>query len=180
MRLIKIGLANIDSTVGAFTANVDQCIDVARALASEDVTIALFPEQVVGGYTPEDLVQWRGFVDGQLVELRRFADETAQLPMVSVIGAALWMQGLRYNCAVVVGGGEILGVVPKEKLPTYSIFYEGRTTSRGLHSKPATSMASPSATWSSASTSALLLSRSVRTSGARMGRSNAGPTPVRN
>lgn len=132
MRLIKIGLANIDSTVGAFTANVDQCIDVARALASEDVTIALFPEQVVGGYTPEDLVQWRGFVDGQLVELRRFADETAQLPMVSVIGAALWMQGLRYNCAVVVGGGEILGVVPKEKLPTYSIFYEGRTTSRGL------------------------------------------------
>ncbi len=52
--------------------------------------------------------------------------------MVSVIGAALWMQGLRYNCAVLVAGGELLGIVPKEKLPTYSIFYEGRTTSRGL------------------------------------------------
>jgi NAD+ synthase (glutamine-hydrolysing) len=132
MRLIKIGLGNANPTVGAFTANVDQCIEMAQAMASEDVTVGLFPEQVVGGYSPEDLVQWRGFVDGQWAELERFASETAELPMVLVIGAALWMQGLRYNCAVVVAGGQLLGVVPKEKLPTYNIFYEGRTTSRGL------------------------------------------------
>jgi NAD+ synthase (glutamine-hydrolysing) len=132
MRLIKIGLGNVDPTVGAFAANVDQCLEMARAMASEDVTIALFPEQVVGGYMAEDLVQWRGFVDGQWAELRRFARETAQLPIVSVIGSALWMQGLRYNCAVVVAGGDLLGIVPKQKLPTYNIFYEGRTTSRGL------------------------------------------------
>jgi NAD+ synthase (glutamine-hydrolysing) len=132
MRLIKIGLGNANPTVGAFTANVDQCIELARAMASEDVTVALFPEQVIGGYTPEDLVQWQGFVDGQWAELKRFAEATAELPMVCVIGAALGMQGLRYNCAAVVAGGAILGVVPKEKLPTYNIFYEGRTISRGL------------------------------------------------
>ena len=132
MRLVKIGLGNVDSTVGAFTANVDQCIEMARSMADEDVSIALFPEQVVGGYTPEDLVQWRGFVDGQWHELQRFAVETAALQMVSVIGAALLQHGLRYNCAVVVAGGQILGVVPKQKLPTYNIFYEGRTISRGL------------------------------------------------
>lgn len=132
MRLIKLGLGNVNPTVGAFTANVDQCIEMAQAMASEDVTVALFPEQVVGGYSPEDLVQWRGFVDGQWAELERFAAETADLPLVSVIGAALWMQGLRFNCAVVVASGQLLGVVPKEKLPTYNIFYEGRTTSRGL------------------------------------------------
>jgi NAD+ synthase (glutamine-hydrolysing) len=132
MRLVKIGLGNVNPTVGALTANVDQCIDLARKMAAEDVTIALFPEQVIGGYTPEDLVQWRGFVEGQWHELQRFAVETAALPMVSVIGAALAHQGLRYNCAVVVAGGHILGVVPKQKLPTYNIFYEGRTISRGL------------------------------------------------
>jgi NAD+ synthase (glutamine-hydrolysing) len=114
MRLIKIGLGNANPTVGAFTANVDQCIELARAMASEDVTVALFPEQVIGGYTPEDLVQWQGFVDGQWAELKRFAEATAELPMVCVIGAALGMQGLRYNCAAVVAGGAILGVVPKE------------------------------------------------------------------
>ena len=111
MRLIKIGLGNANPTVGAFAANVDQCIEMAQAMASEYVTVALFPEQVIGGYTPEDLVQWRGFVDGQWAELNRFAAETAELPMVSVIGAALWMQGLRYNCAVVVAGGQLIGVV---------------------------------------------------------------------
>jgi NAD+ synthase (glutamine-hydrolysing) len=132
MRLVKIGLGNANPTVGAFAANVDQCIALARAMASEDVTVALFPEQVIGGYTPEDLVQWQGFVDGQWAELNRFADATAELPMVCVIGAALGMQGLRYNCAAVVAGGAILGIVPKEKLPTYNIFYEGRTISRGL------------------------------------------------
>ena len=132
VRLVKIGLGNVDPTVGAFTANVDQCVAMARTMAAEDVTIALFPEQVVGGYTPEDLVQWRGFVDGQWHELRRFAAETADLAMVSVIGAALLHHGLRYNCAVVVAGGQLLGIVPKQKLPTYNIFYEGRTITRGL------------------------------------------------
>ena len=92
----------------------------------------MFPEQIVGGYMPEDLVQWRGFVDGQWYELERFARETAGLELVSILGAALWMEGLRYNCAVVVAAGEIIGVVPKQKLPMYSIFYEGRTTSAGL------------------------------------------------
>ena len=48
------------------------------------------------------------------------------------VGVAIAQQGLRYNCAAVVAGGEILGLVPKEKLPTYNIFYEGRTISRGL------------------------------------------------
>jgi NAD+ synthase (glutamine-hydrolysing) len=132
MRLVKIGLGNANPTVGAFTANVDQCVEMARAMASEDVTVALFPEQMIGGYTPEDLVQWQGFVDGQWAELNRFAKATADLPVVLVIGAALGMQGLRYNCACVVADGSVLGVVPKEKLPTYNIFYEGRTISRGL------------------------------------------------
>jgi NAD+ synthase (glutamine-hydrolysing) len=40
-------------------------------------------------------------------------------------------QGLRYNCAALVAGGQVRGLVPKEKLPTYSVFYEGRTFARG-------------------------------------------------
>jgi len=131
VRLIKIGLGNINSTVGAFSANVDRCIEQARGMAAEGVTIGLFPEQVIGGYPPEDLIQWQGFVDRQWTELERFADATADLPIVFAIGVSIAQQGLRYNCAAVVSGGQIDGLVPKEKLPTYSIYYEGRTVSRG-------------------------------------------------
>lgn len=132
MRLVKIGLASVNTTVGAFGANVDRAVGLAKELAAQSTSIAVFPEQCVAGYPCEDLVQWQAFVDNQWAELLRFAKETAALPMVSVLGVAIAHQGMRYNCAAVVGAGTVWGLVPKEKLPTYNIFYEGRTFARGL------------------------------------------------
>lgn len=131
MRLVKIGLANVNTTVGAFAANIDRALPLAEQMAAEHVTIALFQEQLIGGYPVEDLIQWRGFVDHQWAHLERFAKETAHLPMVSVVGVAIDHQGRRYNCAVPVAGGQILGLVPKEKLPTYNVYYDLRTMAPG-------------------------------------------------
>ena len=131
MRLVKLGLASVNTTVGAFGKNVDRAVGMAREMAAQQVTVALFPEQLVGGYPQEDLVQWQAFVDRQWVELERFAAQTATLPLVSCVGVTVAHQGLRYNCAAVVAGGRVRGLVPKEKLPTYNIFYEGRTFARG-------------------------------------------------
>jgi NAD+ synthase (glutamine-hydrolysing) len=131
MRLVKIGLASVNTTVGAFGANVDRALKLAKLMSEEHVTVAVFPEQMVGGYPPEDLIQWHGFVDRQWAELERFAKVTAASAMVHVLGVAVSHHGLRYNCAAVVAGGKVLGLVPKEKLPTYNVFYEGRTFSRG-------------------------------------------------
>ena len=131
MRLVKLGLASVNTTVGAFGKNVDRAVGMAKEMAAQQVTVALFPEQLVGGYPQEDLVQWQRFVDRQWIELERFAAETQRLPMVSCLGVTVAHQGLRYNCAAVVAGGTVHGLVPKEKLPTYNIFYEGRTFARG-------------------------------------------------
>jgi NAD+ synthase (glutamine-hydrolysing) len=132
VRLVKIGLASINSTVGAFSANVDRCLAAANEMAEQHATIGLFPEQVIGGYPAEDLIQWQGFVEHQWPQLERFTRETASLETVFAIGVSILHDSLRYNCAAVVARGEIIGLVPKEKLPTYSIYYEGRTVSRGL------------------------------------------------
>jgi NAD+ synthase (glutamine-hydrolysing) len=132
MRLIKIALGSVDPTVGAVRSNVDRLLAMAREMAAAEVTIGCFPEQVVGGYPPEDLVQWRAFVASQRQELERFAGETADLPTVFVVGIAVAVGGQLFNCAAVVHGGAILGFVPKEKLPTYNVFYEGRVFSRGV------------------------------------------------
>ena len=131
MRLVKLGLAAVNTTVGAFGKNVDRAVALAQEMAAQQVTVALFPEQLVGGYPQEDLVQWQRFVDRQWTELERFAAQTERLPMVSCLGVTVAHQGLRYNCAAVVAGGTVHGLVPKEKLPTYNIFYEGRTFARG-------------------------------------------------
>jgi len=50
---------------------------------------------------------------------------------VFVLGLAVAIDGQLFNTAAVVHGGRILGFVPKEKLPTYNVFYEGRTFSKG-------------------------------------------------
>lgn len=131
MRLAKIAVACVSPTVGAVQANQARLVALARAMAADDVTLAAFPEQVIGGYPPEDLVQWRGFLDGQRRALDAFAADTVDLPTVFVLGLAVGVGGQLFNCAAVVHRGKILGFVPKEKLPTYNVFYEGRTFSRG-------------------------------------------------
>ncbi len=131
MRLIKIGIGSVDPTVGAVRSNVDRILAQARAMAADAVTIGCFSEQIVGGYPPEDLIQWRAFVASQRSQLERFAGATAALPTVFVLGVAAAVGGQIFNCAAVVHGGTILGLVPKEKLPTYNVFYEARTFSRG-------------------------------------------------
>lgn len=131
MRLAKLAVASISPVVGAVRSNVDRLIAVANEMAAANVTIAAFPEQAVGGYPPEDLVQWPGFLNGQRRELERFARETAHSPTVYVLGLAVSAGGQIFNTAAVVHRGRIAGIVPKEKLPTYNVFYEGRTFSRG-------------------------------------------------
>jgi len=131
MRLVRVGLANVNATVGACTSNVDRAVDLVRTAAAEGATLVALPEQVVGGYPPEDLVQWRAFVLAQWAELHRFARETGTLGCVSVIGLVVARGAHVYNAAALVHAGRVWGLVPKEKLPLYNVFYEARTLSRG-------------------------------------------------
>lgn len=134
MRLIKIGLANIDTIVGGFKTNTDKIIDFAQKMAKDKCTVCCFQEQSISGYPVEDLVLWDGFVDAQWRELKRFAQVTALFTAcnpIFVLGITVKESGSLYNSAVVVSGGNIIGIVPKEKLPSYGVFYEQRTFSAG-------------------------------------------------
>jgi NAD+ synthase (glutamine-hydrolysing) len=132
MRLVKVAIASQRTNVGAVRGNVDRAVRVAREMAAEQTTLGVFQEQLVGGYPAEDLVQWHRFVEAQQQELQRFARDTATAGTVFVIGFVAAHEAHRYNCAAVVHRGEILGAVPKEELPTYNVFYEARTFSRGM------------------------------------------------
>src|SRR5918997_7038450 len=132
MRLVRGALGSIDTTVGGFRENTDRALAIAHDMARDGVTIGVFPEQAIGGYPVEDLIQWQGFVERQWTELERFARETASLPTVFVIGVTALYDGLRYNCAATVAGGSVRSLTPKAKLPAYNVFYEGRTVSPGV------------------------------------------------
>lgn len=132
MRLLRLGLGNVNTTVGATDANVERAIGICHKLADQQVTIAALPEQVIGGYPPEDLLLWPGFVSAQAEGLFKLAQATAQLPMAIVCGVLVQSLEQVYNCAAFLYHGKVFGVVPKEKLPLYNVFYEARTLARGF------------------------------------------------
>jgi NAD+ synthase (glutamine-hydrolysing) len=131
MRLVRIALASVNSTVGACRSNTDRSIALVRAAAGDGASLVALPEQVVGGYPPEDLVQWRAFVEAQRDELARLARETSDLGCACVVGLVVARASHVYNVAALVHGGRVWGYVPKEKLPLYNVFYEARTLARG-------------------------------------------------
>jgi len=137
MRLIKIGLANINTTVGAFKTNTDKIIKNMEELATQKCTIGCFSEQTIAGYPCEDLVQWESFVAKQRKQLNRILQvgHTFKFMTVFVLGLITEYNGNLYNCAAVICNGKIIGIVPKEKLPNYNVFYEGRVFSKGIPNK---------------------------------------------
>ncbi|MEO6950253.1 MAG: NAD(+) synthase [Polyangia bacterium] len=132
MRLVRIALANVDTIVGAVASNLDKALSLVPAAIDDGATVLVFPEQLLSGYPPEDLVQWRGFVHAQWKALAEMARATADRPIAIVAGVTVQRGNGLYNCAALLHRGRICGLVPKEKLPTYNVFYEGRTMNRGI------------------------------------------------
>ncbi len=131
LRLIRIGMASLNTTVGAFASNVDAAIQAALEMEGLGCHVGLFPEQTIPGYPSEDLVQWRGYVDEQWKELRRFTQETSRCRTLFTVGLTVIRRGQPYNVAAMVHGGRVIGLTPKKHLPTYGIFHEGRNVSPG-------------------------------------------------
>jgi len=58
--------------------------------------------------------------------LGRGADASRTLGTLAIVGLPLVIDHRLFNCAAVVGGGRVLGVLPKTYLPNYGEFYEAR------------------------------------------------------
>ncbi len=127
-----LGLSNLNPTVGAITSNTDKVIAAAREFAEKFCDLAVFSEMVIAGYPTEDLVLWADFVEQQWRALERIADTFKDSPMYIAVGLAVAHNNNIYNSAALLRQGKILGIVPKQQLPTYVIFYEARTFTPGV------------------------------------------------
>ena len=126
---MKIALAQIDTTVGAFEANAARMLDRAADAAEKGADLVLFPELALCGYPPKDLLELGEFVDS----CRAALEELSTAPVFSRISALVGFPerhggagaGL-YNAVALLQGGRIAAVVRKCLLPTYDVFDEGR------------------------------------------------------
>ena len=113
-------------------ANARAIIERAEAAEAEGADLVVFPELCVTGYAIDDLLTQQALQDGALAALQSIAAASANLRAVLAVGAPLARNGRLYNCAVAIGGGRILGVVPKSFLPNYREYYEKRWFAPGV------------------------------------------------
>ncbi len=106
--------------------NADRVIELSHQVAADHAVLALFPELGISGYSIEDLLHQDALLAGVERAITRVARETASLNSMIIVGAPLRAEEKLFNCAVVLHGGRVLGVVPKTFLPNYREYYEKR------------------------------------------------------
>lgn len=123
---VRVASASPDIKVAEIDYNKKSIADAIIKANEQSVSLIVFPELCLTGYTCGDLFTQDILLSKAKDGLRYIADQTAGLDIVSVIGLPISVGGKLYNCAAVLSNGEILGIVPKTHIPNYSEFYEGR------------------------------------------------------
>src|SRR5688572_7636532 len=102
-----------------------------RQAAGEKAVLAVFPELGLSAYTCDDLFHQQALIAEAEDALAKLLQRTRNLPLAAVVGLPVAVDGLLYNCAALIHGGRLAGVVPKTYLPNYREFYEGRQFTPG-------------------------------------------------
>jgi NAD+ synthase (glutamine-hydrolysing) len=107
-------------------SNAKEIITLLNQANVEEVSIVVFPELTLTGYTASDLFLNQTLHRVQNEALRDILQETRDISTVAIMGIALVKNSRLYNTAVVIQNGKILGVIPKSYLPNRKEFYEKR------------------------------------------------------
>jgi NAD+ synthase (glutamine-hydrolysing) len=106
--------------------NALETIDLAKQAAANGAVLVAFPELGLSAYTCDDLFHQRALLDASEEALGAVVAASKTISIAMIVGLPLRVEHTLFNCAVVVAGGRIQGVVPKSYLPNYGEFYEAR------------------------------------------------------
>jgi NAD+ synthase (glutamine-hydrolysing) len=126
MPSLRVGLAQLNAVVGDLDGNAARVAETITQAAASQCDLVAFPELVLTGYPPEDLLLRPDFVRGVAEALRTAATATAGTSCVAVIGFVDGEVGSLGNAAAVCADGRVRGVYRKRQLPNYSVFDEQR------------------------------------------------------
>ena len=129
MKFCRVGLAQINTTVGDFEGNlaiIRKHIAEARRLHCD---IIAFPELAITGYPPEDLLLRKEFCQKSSSSAELLKSETEGI--IAIVGFVDWHNSSPFNAAAIFADGDLAGVYHKRRLPNYGVFDEERYFSSG-------------------------------------------------
>jgi NAD+ synthase (glutamine-hydrolysing) len=132
---MKVALAQINPTVGAFEENCRKIVSMMGKARDEGARIVVFPEMAITGYPPEDLLLLPSFIDAVTKSIKTIIKASQ--------GIAVFVGCVRenphggeknlYNSAAFIEDGELIGFQDKMLLPDYDVFSERRYFEPGNH-----------------------------------------------
>lgn len=123
MRALRIGLSQLNPVVGDLDGNFDKIVRAMDAARERSVELLAFPEMVLPGYPPEDLLLKPSFI---AAVIRRTRDLLPHTRGLTVVVGSVERDADLYNAAVVMHDGHWVGSARKRHLPNYGVFDENR------------------------------------------------------
>ena len=109
---------------------VQNAQDICRQIRQADEAgcdLVVFPELALTGYTCADLFFQNTLLNESMKGIQEIMACSAQHPnVVAAVGTPAVVEGQMYNCAAVISGGQLRGLVTKTHLPNYNEFSERR------------------------------------------------------
>ena len=123
---VKVAAAVPTVKVADVEYNLQQIESLIAQAEGRGIEMMVFPELCLTGYTCQDLFKEQLLLDRAESAVIALLDFTRKLDIISIIGLPVVVNGLLYNCAAIIQGGQLLGIIPKTYLPNYAEFYEKR------------------------------------------------------
>jgi len=123
MRTLRIGLCQINTTVGDIKGNTKKILDYIAKGKKMGADILVFPEMAVTGYPPEDLLLMPKFIEANLKAVNKIARTTTS---ITAIVGFVHKDGDIFNSAALLHNGKMIDVYSKTYLPNYGVFDEDR------------------------------------------------------
>ena len=125
---MRLGLAQLNPTVGDLAGNRRKIIAAYASLVAQGAELVVFPELIVCGYPPRDLLLKRRFVSDVADSLAQIVPIIGDVP--AVIGTVEPNPAATgrpfFNAAAFCHRGLIVATARKCLLPTYDVFDEDR------------------------------------------------------
>ena len=122
----RVASAVNKTIVGNPSKNAEEIITLINEAHNKEVSVIVFPELTLTGYTASDLLMNQTLITSQNEALSHILKNIENINTIAIIGLAVFEADRLYNCAAVIQNGKMLGIVPKSYLPNKKEFYEKR------------------------------------------------------
>jgi len=122
----RVAAAVNKTVVGNPVKNAKEILTLIKEAEAKEVSVMVFPELTLTGYTASDLFLNQTLLLAQDEALLTILDNIKEVNTIVILGIVLLEADRLYNCAVVFQRGEILALVPKSYIPNKKEFYEKR------------------------------------------------------